>query len=339
MIGLRLPSYDRVDGLELPIGPVVTLDTGKYTIEPIVTYRSHLGAFDPSVSAMANVSRRLRAEADAGRYTLSNDRWIRTDLINSGSAALSGVDTRNYYRADRASARLSQLYEGVASNVRLSVGALSERAWSTGPDSLTRRAPYSVFNRRDREKGMLRYNPRVERGVISSGTLGASGDWRSADGITSSASAQYEAPVQAPNGRHFTQLTLDGQLMFPTFGVQRFEFFTHGVATTGSAPPQRYAYLGGSGTILTMDLLSMGGDQLFYAESHYVIPLEHFPLPFLGPPELTLRHQIGGAGVGRLPTLVQNVGFRIAVSYLRIDYAIDPASRKSEFGVSLSVSR
>ena len=83
----------------------------------------------------------------------------------------------------------------------------------------------------------------------------------------------------------------------------------------------------------------MGGDRLLYAESHYVIPLERFPLPFLGPPELTLRHQIGGAGVGRLPTLVQNIGARVAISYLRIDYAIDPASRKHEFGVSLSATR
>src|SRR6185437_9745483 len=48
---------------------------------------------------------------------------------------------------------------------------------------------------------------------------------------------------------------------FPTFATQHFAFHAHGVLTAGdTAPPQRFAYLGGAGTLPTLDVLSLGGD-------------------------------------------------------------------------------
>ena len=73
-------------------------------------------------------------------------------------------------------------------------------------------------------------------------------------------------------------------------------------APTGtSTPPQRWSYLGGSGTLPTLDLLSLGGDHLLYVETNYFIPFQKFDLPVVGAPSVTLRHILGSAGVGKLP--------------------------------------
>ncbi|MBA2707303.1 MAG: hypothetical protein H0U59_05820, partial [Gemmatimonadaceae bacterium] len=48
-IGFRIPSYNRVDGVVLPWGPLVSVAGGRVEFDPTVTYRSHLGALDPMV--------------------------------------------------------------------------------------------------------------------------------------------------------------------------------------------------------------------------------------------------------------------------------------------------
>jgi hypothetical protein len=110
-------------------------------------------------------------------------------------------------------------------------------------------------------------------------------------------------------------------------------------------PPQRFAYLGGSGTLATVDLLALGGDRLLFLQGDYVIPIERILLPFLGSPFIALRYAAGNAGIDRLPSLIQNVGVGAGVGFFRVDYSIDPASNRSPFsrrsavtfGVSLSL--
>ena len=113
------------------------------------------------------------------------------------------------------------------------------------------------------------------------------------------------------------------------------------VATPGdTAPPQRFAYLGGSGTLPTIrDPLSLGGDQLLHIDSRYEIPFPRVAIPFIGPPIVTVRHRVGSAGVQRLPRFVQNVGLMATLSFLRIEYAIAPATRKDHVGISLAFGR
>jgi hypothetical protein len=186
---------------------------------------------------------------------------------------------------------------------------------------------------------MLRPNPPVERGTIASALGGASLEW-SDQGVSATARAAAEVPWTAPGDRRFVQTTLDGFVGFPTFGVQHVEIESHAVLTEGdTAPPQRYAYLGGAGTLPTFELLEFGGDHLFFAEGRYVIPLERIQIRYLGEPTITLRYITGAAGVGRLPTLEQNVGARLAISLLRVDYLVDPASRRTKFGVGISLFR
>jgi len=47
----------------------------------------------------------------------------------------------------------------------------------------------------------------------------------------------------------------------------------------------------------------------------------------------------GGAAIGEFPTLEQNVGVRLAISLVRIDYIVDPASNRHQFSVGFSVFR
>jgi hypothetical protein len=218
------------------------------------------------------------------------------------------------------------------------VGARVERGWSTGPDSATTTRPFVVLGRDNRE-GVLRPNPPVVRGRIASALAGAELDWESPQRVVISSTLLVEQAFNGPTDAFdaFTQVTGHLELGFPTFKTQSFELAAHAVATGGDAPPQRWAYLGGNGTIQTLDLLEMGGDRLAYVESRYNIPIDRVQIPFAGSPIFTLRHVIGSAGVGRLPTFVQNVGARLQVAVLRLDYTIDPASRKGAFDVSFAV--
>lgn len=337
LAGLQLPEYTRVDGLALGFGPTITIAEGGTEIIPTVTYRSHLGAIDPRVQATMRIDRRTRLLADVGRGTFSNDRWIRSNLVNSITTFIAGVDARNYFRADRADVRVERAWERPTMTLTPFAGARVETAWSTGPDSLTTASPFTIMGRGDRER-ILRPNPQVRRGGIASALAGGRVDWESPQRVTTSASLQAEHAFRAPGeGDAFTQFTGHLELGFPTFGTQSFDLTTHLVATAGDAPPQRWAYLGGNGTILTLDLLELGGDQLAYVESRYNIPVDRFAIPFAGPPLLTLRHSIGSAGVGRLPTFVQNIGVRLTVAVIRFDYTIDPATRESKTDISFAM--
>ena len=210
-----------------------------------------------------------------------------------------------------------------------------------GPALLERFTPICIRCgvERDEPLARLRPNPHVLPGTIASALGGAAMEWAD-QGVTANVSADIELPFSTPNDSRFVQTTIDAFVGFPTFSTQSVEIESHTIITAGdSAPPQRYSYLGGAGTLPTFDLLQFGGDELFFAEGRYIIPIDHFRIKYVGSPTLTLRYITGSAGVGKLPALEQNVGARLALSFLRVDYLIDPASRRSNFSVGLSVFR
>jgi hypothetical protein len=49
--GLRIPSYDRIAGASLAWGPILR-PTIRWVVDPTITYRSHLGAWDPRTSVL-----------------------------------------------------------------------------------------------------------------------------------------------------------------------------------------------------------------------------------------------------------------------------------------------
>ena len=336
--GLRIPSYNRVDGVSVPWGPILR-PSARVEVEPTVTYRSHIGAWDPGLHALARAGDIWRLTIDARRGTFTNDSWIHSDIINSLNTLAVGKDTRNYYRADRIEVAVGRIDRTITMELESYAGLLTERAWSVGsPDTLGSR-PWSVTGRETDDR-ILRANPAVERGRITSAFIGATARWQLGD-VRANAAARVELPWQSPSNARFAQVTADGTIQFPTFGVQRFRADIHVVATPGdTAPPQRFAYLGGSGTLPTVENpLSLGGDQLLHIDSRYEIPFPRLAIPLAGSPMLTLRHRVGSAGVQRLPRFVQNIGVMATLSFFRVEYALDPATRKGHFGASLSFAR
>jgi hypothetical protein len=204
---------------------------------------------------------------------------------------------------------------------------------------------------------MRRPNPPVYKGSISS-ILGGAGLLAVSGGLDARLDATVERSLRitqpdclaSPGGLicpvldNFTQLTLDGKTTFPTFGTQTFMFQGHAIFTGGGNLPQRFGYVGGSGTLPTVDLLALGGDHLLFVGAEYKVPIDQISIPYIGNPYFSLRYAAGNAGVDGLPTLIQNLGVSLGVALLRIDYSLDPASnrspfsRRSVFSASLSLS-
>ena len=357
-IGLRIPTYDRVNGVTLPWGPQLLTNDETLELNALVSYRSHLGNWDPSLEGYVRPGVANEIKFYVGRGTFTNDSWIRSDLMNSLAVLFVGSDARNYYRADRATLRFTRSITASALGLTPFIGGNIEKDWSTGsiPPLKT---PWSFFGRKGDLK-MKRPNPPVAKGRINS-ILGGSGFQISRAGLEGKLDVSVEHAFKAPTfgcifippvptpacgDEAFTQTTLDAGVKFPTFGAQTFEFKGHAVLAGGDIlPTQRWAYLGGSGTLATVDLLGLGGDNLLFLQGDYIIPIERIQLPFLGSPFLALRYAAGTAGAGELPTLIQNLGVGAGVGFLRVDYTIDPAENRSPvsrrsavtFGISLSL--
>ena len=336
--GLRIPAYDRINGLTIPWGPRLTLGEDVVEANAVVSYRSNLGKFDPWGSVQFRPVMDTWILAEGGRGTFSNDRWIRSDLLNSAASIGVGSDSRNYYRADQARLAVGHRFDLKGGSVEPSLGGQIESAWSTGSRTPPPKSPWSLFGKND-DKKMKRPNPAVLSGKIASAILGSTLDWDK-ENVAIKGDGKFEAAVDVPGGgANFRQVTLDLRSRFPALLDHSFEFALHWVGTgNGVAPPQRFSYLGGAGTIATMDLLEQGGDKLFYVSGLYMIPIKQVTLPFVGSPYVGLRYAAGAAGVGELPPLVQNITPMAGVRFFRIEYSIDPSSKKTALSIGLSLS-
>jgi len=334
--GLLVPSYDRVDGLSLPVGARVTLGDRAVEIDPSVTYRSRLGALDPAVDVRINPDGPVRFDGRAGYFTRSNERWNYSDLVNSATTFFAGIDTRNYFRSKGGEGRIFGLVTRPGLSFEPFVGARYEKV---SPITAAGNV-FSVKARKSTER-MLRDNPLVESGSIGSGLLGAE-MYDTTGLVTSRLLAELEQSFTTVTGTtNFTQLTLDGRLGFPTFGTQSLHFRAHGVATAGdSVARARYTYLGGSGTLPVLEQLELSGTELLFLESRYMIPLDRVILPLIGSPVVTLRHIMGAAGVKQLPSLEQEIGVGLGLSTLRLDFTTNVTkSRGHKVGVGISLGR
>ena len=345
-IGLRVPTYDRVNGLSLPWGPKIETSNGRIDADVLVRYRSHLGNWDPSFEGLLRPGDANELRFFFGTGTFTNDAWIRSDLMNSLAAFFVGSDSRNYYRSNKASVRLTHALMSGTTVWTPFLGLNYEQDWSTS-DLVPTKSPWSVFGRTGRLR-MRRGNPPIDKGHIASFSLGTGLELAAGD-IDSKFDVQLERSISTqwdpincvtlPAGTFcvvprdaFTQATANGTLKFPTFGMQTFTFTGHGVWSTSTmAPSQRFGYLGGAGTLATVDLLALGGDRLLFLQGDYMIPLEKIQLPLVGNPFIALRYAAGNAGVGTLPSLIQNLGVGVGVTFLRVDFTFDPAKNRSPF--------
>jgi len=343
--GLRPPRYDRTDGLSLAVAPEIVVPGARTIIEPRITYRSQLGAFDPSVRVTQPFSRVTALHAEVGRGTFSNEEWIRSDFINSAATLFAGDDARNYFRATRGDVSLSRRWEGVVSSIEPYIGARAESDRSARPNAFARGGPWSLLNRGHRDD-MLRPNPEIDAGTIVSLLGGAQYDWADRgmvaliklDGELGFLSTDCDGCDLVSNPG-FGQATVDGTITFPTFGLQSLRVDAHLVVSSSETPRQRYAYVGGPGTIGTLEALERGGDQLVYFDARYSIPLTGVTLPLGISPVLSLREVLAGAAVGQAPKLAQATGARVTLAFLYVEYLADPSRRRGKFGVGFSAAR
>ena len=329
--GLLVPSYDRVDGVSMPVGLEVSY--GAATLTPTLTYRSRIGIFDPRIDLRVGSDTGWRVEAFAGELTRSNDEWIYGDLINSALSLFAGQDVRNYFRSGDGDARA--YYRSVEKG-RVIEPYIGGRFEHTQPITNARNV-FSLDGKNDIDR-MARGNPLVETGDI--GSILAGIDFVDTSGVvTSRIRVDLEQSLATMTGTtNFTQATVDVRVGFPTFGTQRLALRGHGVATAGDAPPMaRYAYVGGSGTLPVLDNLEQGGSELFFLETRYIIPIAKH-LPVVGAPSVTLRHVLGSAGVGSLPSLDQEIGAGVGLAEFRFDVTHDVSSNRGtrvSAGISL----
>jgi hypothetical protein len=337
LYGFRLPLYDRVDGLSVPWGPRIALGDTRLVVDPTLTYRSNLGAYDIAATVRAVIADGWSATAFGGRTTLTNDRWIQSDLANTISTLGVGSDYRNFWRSTRFEGKVARKWLFSEGDLQLSAGGRTEDDWSVRGGG-----PWSLFNRND-TLHMKRPNPGVERGNLSSALFGARGSWQH-EHVAFDAGVDVEVVLDAPSDEHFTQTTIFARAAFPTFvtklGTQSFVFHTHMVLTAGdTAPPQRFAYLGGSGTLPTFELLSRGGDRLVFLEGLYNFPIQTLHVPFLGTPIITVREMLGGTGVGSLGRFDSNIGARLTLGFLSGEVFINPDNGDHVFSFGLSLIR
>lgn len=333
--GLLMPAYDRVDGLSLPVGVSIASPGGLVSLTPTATYRSRLGTVDPGGTLLITPSSRVRLEVTGGRTTRTNDAWIYSDPVNSLTSFFAGTDTRNYFRSVGGDARIIGTVDRSSFLLEPYIGARHERitpVTATGD-------VWSMFERDDTLR-MSRPNPLVEKGDITSALAGAEWELYVSD-ISGHGYLRAEQSFDTPAGTsNFLQFTLHSSIRFPTFGSQSLKVKVHAVAGVGDATPMsRFVYLGGSGTLTTLDLLEQGGSTLLFVENRYLIPIEAIQLPVIGAPVLSVRDAFGGAGMGRLPELQHEVGIGIGVSALHLDVNTAVAGRKRtkvSLGISLS---
>jgi hypothetical protein len=334
--GILLPAYDRVDGVSLPVGALVTLGNRAVELQPFVTYRSRLGVVDPGLTIRIAPERSLRLDAEVGRATRTNEGWIYSDLLNSAATLAFGNDTRNYFRADGGTARLIGHVERPGIVFEPFVGGRYEEV-----RPITAVGNVYSFVGRDDVDYIARPNPLVERGEIGSALIGAALEYRVGT-VQARLLAEGEQSFQTPDRTSsFTQLTLNGSIEFPTFAMQRLRIEVHAVATAGDSTPRaRFAYLGRSGTLPLLELLEQGGDQLVFVDSRYEIPIAALVLPMLGSPTLELRHRMGSAGVGSLPRLEQELSVGLRLSVVRFEATFDAAGeRDSRASVGIALGR
>lgn len=338
-IGLRMPEYDRVNGLSLPWGPNITFGENKLKIEPTVTYRSHLGNFDPSINISFTPNRAFELQAKGGRGTFTNEEWIRATPINSLWSLFAGNDARNYYRADRGYLQALSTIEQGSFRSTFGIGAGVENAWSTGWRLGETNEPFSLVDQKDTLNGFRRENPLIDRGRIPSGFVTHLATY---EGITVryESASRYEYAWESPTGDGFSQFTVTQSMSVRTISDHDLRLFGRLVTTTGGATPlQRYHYLGGSGSISTIDMLSRGGDRMLYLDAAYHIPLRMIDAKFLGNPYIAPRFATGSTGVREFGRPSQNVGARIGISGLWVEYARDLETNKNVISSGISLGR
>lgn len=320
--GLRVAAYSRVDGLALTFGP--EFNAGGIRWRPGITYRSHIGAWDPSAELRIG-TRRTALRLTAERATVTNEGWIASPVAAAGVGLLTGVDVADWYRADRGAVMLETRQDQWPMTVLMGVGAGAERVWATGSAIRTASRPWTLSDPRPRND-FSRPNPAVPTGRLTTalarvGVWGPTGARRTTGLVVT---GEVSVPPWDSLG-HFTQFLADWRSVIPIGSTAHtLESWGHGAWSSGATPPQRFVAAGGPGTLPTEPTLGMRGDRLALGSVRYRVGLGE-----QGALGVALAWTRGRVGTGGWQRGVTNWSAQADVaSWVRIEVAWDPAARR-----------
>lgn len=337
--GFQPPAYDRVNGLTAVWG-------ARYQLP-------RLGDVSPSIHGEAGwltergeptygLSARVRwlATAVEGGYEkgwATNDDWIRGDLNNALNYAWDGDDFRDYIGSER---RWVGLFQELGDEAKRFFGVLGIRGQVEDATSLRGGEPWHLWG------GDVRSNPAIDDGRTTSVVASFDLEWHGLQ-------TDFEGEVEYEAAREW----LDGAFAFDRVAARgdwamhaladhtlEIEFFLQQPLGGGVMPRQEWSFVGGSGTLQTVEFARFQGDRVAFVESKYIIPMpDRVALPLLGAPDLQLIHAAGMAWTeGEDATLEQEIGARLQFFGVYLRYMLAPGdidNNKLDLGLSVPFGR
>ncbi|HEX6133008.1 MAG TPA: hypothetical protein VFZ24_03430 [Longimicrobiales bacterium] len=337
LYGLQLPTYDRVDGLTLSAAagyafPLIG------DLEPIlrgrIDYRFERGELTGGAE-LAAARRRTEVAVGAERTTITNERWIRSDINNSISSLVQAKDRRDYYAADRAYVEVRRLLER-----RERVTNLYLRGQVEDATPLVARDPWSITGdfRTD--------NLSVTDSRITSAIAGINTTWTYPRHFLELASAIELGTALFDGDFDFGRYEIDATWAMAALGNHTLTIEPHvqgPLPGTESLPLQRWSFVGGSGTLYTYDIAEFRGDRVAFVETEYSIPLPTaLRIRFFGLPHFQLLHMAGMAWTEADDlAFEQNIGVRLRFNMLYLRAITHPSrfTDDAEFAIGVSFPR
>lgn len=333
-MGLQPPSYDRVNGLTLMLGAryhFPQLGDIAPSIHGEVGWLTERG--EPTYAISARV-RRFATAVEGGyeKGWATNDDWLRDDLSNAVNYVWDGDDFRDYYQAERAWAGVLREFGDEAKSFYAVAGLRGQVEDAT---SLSGGEPWHLWGNE------VRPNPAIDPGRTTSVVASFAFDWEGLE-TAFDGHVEYEAAREWLDGDHaFDRVEVQGDWAMHALAnhTLEIEFYVQQPLGGGVMPRQEWNFVGGSGTLQTLEFAQYRGDRIVFTETKYIIPLpERVALPLVGAPELQLIHGAGMAWIdGDDPAFQQEVGARLQFFGVYFRYMLDPAdvaNNKLDVGLS-----
>lgn len=334
LAGFHKPAYDRVNGLTalwgatLHIPPVGELTPALHGQVGWLTERG-----EPTWEA--DLSFKIRGTTLFGGVEegwATNDDWIRGDLRNSLSYVWNGRDYRDYHDARRTWVGIAR---ALGDEEKRFHGRLSVQGQVEDAASLEGGNPWHLLG------DSARANPPVDDGRITSVMGSYEMSWNG-ERMEFDGGVGYEAAREWRDGAFtFDRVVAraDWAMLALANHTLEIDLFAQVPLGGDSLPRQRWSYVGGSGTLQTLQFGEFYGDRVVFVETKYVIPAPpRVALPILGAPELQLIHAAGMAWTATEERdLHQEIGARLQFFGLYVRYMVAPDSDRDpdvDIGVS-----
>ncbi|WP_425155223.1 hypothetical protein [Candidatus Palauibacter sp.] len=281
--GVRLSTYDRVNGLSLPVGALARVSDAPGRPELAVggIWIPARGDVDFRLHNSWHLGERVRLGLFATSAVVTNDGWIHPTWYNSLAHFVAGDDGRNYYDSREFGVELEwtspepAVWEDTP-NWRLILSGGRERA-----ESLAARDVTILFGGGADDEHRVHPNRLIFDGSLWFARAGF--EWsvygrngRAEFGVGVEAGFEDEFEVDRTFVDSYDFLLVEGRV-----SVRRVTAWGHAVDAfaigrtdvAGHLPFQRYSTIGGLGTLPTMPLRGLWGARMVYGGAAYAVPI------------------------------------------------------------------